>query len=394
MLVFLVLLLTLIIASPAAGQTEESPGGGNDPAHTPAPADPPNPWRNIVFGATLEAYYEYDWNHPPTRIIPLRAYDTRANTFGIQQIAFVIDAPPDVDANRRYGLRADLQWGQATETVQGSPANEPRPDVYRNIWQVYGTYLFPVGPKGLQTDFGKFASNLGYETNYAKDDQAFSRSYLFNFLPYYHSGLRVTYPINDKVSVLYMLTNGIQQTEEFNDYKSNHFAAIVKPVSQLTWTVNYYFGREQSDQGLPGGPDGYFRVFETSATYTPTAPLSLGLDVAYVSNEVTSDAESRSTDGFGGYARYQLNKPVGVGIRYERLNDEGLFSGTDQLLQEFTITAEYKFADGFLVRGEFRRDWSDQPFFPGPLDFIDLRAHQNTLLIGGIWVIGNKKGAW
>ena len=394
MLVFLVLLLTLIIASPAAGQTEGSPGRGNDPAQTPAPADPPNPWRNIVFGATLEAYYEYDWNHPPTRIIPLRAYDTRANTFGIQQLAFVVDAPPDVDANRRYGLRADLQWGQATETVQGSPANEPRPDVYRNIWQVYGTYLFPVGPKGLQTDFGKFASNLGYETNYAKDDQAFSRSYLFNFLPYYHTGLRVTYPITEQVSVLYMLTNGIQQTEEFNDYKSSQFAAIVKPVSQLTWTVNYYFGREQSDQGLPGGPDGYFRVFETNATYTPTAPLSLGLDVAYVSNEVTSDAESRSTDGFGGYARYQLNKPVGVGIRYERLNDEGLFSGTDQLLQEFTITAEYKFADGFLVRGEFRRDWSDQPFFPGPLDFVDLRNQQNTLLIGGIWVIGNKKGSW
>jgi hypothetical protein len=41
----------------------------------------------------------------------LRAYDTGAKTFGIQQVAFVVDAPPDVDANRRYGLRADLQVG-------------------------------------------------------------------------------------------------------------------------------------------------------------------------------------------------------------------------------------------------------------------------------------------
>ena len=56
--------------------------------------------------------------------------------------------------------------------MQGSPANEPRPDVYRHIWQAYGTYLFPVGANGLQTDFGKFASMLGYETNYAKDNQA------------------------------------------------------------------------------------------------------------------------------------------------------------------------------------------------------------------------------
>ena len=50
--------------------------------------------------------------------------------------------------------------------------------------------MFPVG-NGLQTDFGKFASNLGFETNYAKDNNNFSRAYLFNFLPFYHSGLRV-----------------------------------------------------------------------------------------------------------------------------------------------------------------------------------------------------------
>ena len=89
--------------------------------------------------------------------------------------------------------------------------------------------MFPVG-KGLQTDFGKFASNLGYETNYAKDNNKFSRAYLFNFLPFYHSGLRLSLPVSDKVTVMYMLTNGIQQTEDFNNFKSNHFTAIVKPT--------------------------------------------------------------------------------------------------------------------------------------------------------------------
>ena len=255
-------------ATSAAGQTEGGfaaplPSGTHE--QTASTQQDPNPWRNVKFGATLEGYYEYNWNRPPDRSLLLRAYDTRSNTFGIQQVALVVDAAPDVDANRRYGLRLDLQFGQATETVQGSPANEPRPDVYRHVWQVYGTYLFPVG-RGLQADFGKFASMLGYETNYAKDNQAFSRAYLFNFLPFYHSGLRLTLPVNDKVSVLYMLTNGIQQTEEFNDFKSNHVAAIVKPTSMVTWTVNYYFGQEQSDGGEPDGPDGFLRVFE------PTSP--------------------------------------------------------------------------------------------------------------------------
>ena len=50
---------------------------------------------------------------------------------------------PDVPNDRRYGLRVDFQYGQATETVQGGAANEPRPDVYRHIWQAYGSTSSP-----------------------------------------------------------------------------------------------------------------------------------------------------------------------------------------------------------------------------------------------------------
>ena len=392
--------LVFVAATAAGGQSAASPppegAGTATEAQTPATGtqSDENPWRNIKFGGTFEGYYQYNWNRPPDRVLVLRAYDTRSNTFGIQQAALVVDAAPDVDAGRRYGLRIDLQFGQATETVQGSPANEPRPDVYRNVWQVYGTYVFPVTENGLQADFGKFASMLGYETNYAKDNQAFSRAYLFNFLPFYHSGLRLTFPVTDKVSVLYMLTNGIQQTEEFNNFKSNHFAAIVKPVSMVTWTVSYYFGQEQSDGGEPDGPDGFFRVFDTYVTVTPTDALTLGLDVNYVTNEITNEDPSVSLQGVGAYARYQVTTPVAFAVRYERLDDEGLFGGIDQVLQEVTATAEYKFSDAFLLRGEFRRDWSNEAFFPGRLGSTDLRDHQNTALLGVVWVIGNKTGVW
>jgi hypothetical protein len=393
----------LCLAGSAAAQSTPPPDGA--PAAEPQAAQPTdNPWRNIKFGATFEGYYQYNWNRPPDRSVALRAYDTRGNTFGMQQVALVVDAAPDVDANRRYGLRVDLQFGQATETVQGSPANEPRPDVYRHVWQAYGGYVFPVA-NGLQTDFGKFASMLGYETNYAKDNQAFSRAYLFNFLPFYHMGLRATLPINDKVSVLYMLTNGIQQTEEFNDFKSSHVAAIVKPAPMLAWTVNYYFGQEQADNGAPDGPDGFFRVFDTYVTVTPTAALTLGADVNYVTNEITTVTNGNvdvtdgsinelSLQGLGLYARYQFNTPAALGVRYERLDDEGLFGGIDQVLQEITVTGEYKLTDAFIIRAEYRRDWSNELFFPGRLGATDPRSHQNTVLLGGIWVIGNKTGVW
>ena len=289
-------------------------GSGAGRARSPA-ARPrrrrPAPFDGVKFGVAFEGFYQYNWNEPYDRINLLRAYDTRANVFGIQQAAIVVDGAPDVAAGRRFGARVDLQFGQATETVQGSAANEPRPDVYRHVWQAYGSYVFPVG-RGLQADFGKFASNLGYETNYAKDNNNFSRAYLFNFLPFYHSGLRVSLPVSDKVTVMYMLTNGIQQTEDFNDFKSNHFTAVVKPIGSIVWTTNYYFGQEQPDGGEPEGPDGFFRVFDTYVTYTATSALSVGLDVNYVTNEVNKADDALSLQGLGVYGRYQVSTPAAL----------------------------------------------------------------------------------
>jgi putative OmpL-like beta-barrel porin-2 len=377
----------------AAGENE---AGGADDAQASAASTqaPPDRWRSVTFGAAFEGYYQFDSNHPPDRRLALRAYDTRSNTFSIQQAALVVDAAPDPDAGRRHGLRVDLQFGQATETLQGSAANEPRPDAYRHVWQAFGSYLFPVGAQGLQADFGKFGSILGIETNYAKDNQAFTRALLFDFLPFYHAGLRVTLPVNQKLSLLYMLTNGIQETEDFNDFKSNHFAAVVKPVPMATWTINYYLGQEQPDGGQPGGPDGFFRVFDTYLTLTPTAALTLGADINHATSEVNRHDAAASLRGLAGYARYQVTPPLGFGVRYERLDDEGLFGGIEQLLQETTITAEYKLSDGFLFRAEWRLDWSNIAFFPARGGAADRRRGQNTALVGGIWTIGNKQGVW
>lgn len=369
------------------------PGTALAQSDTSSQSTDPSPWSSLTFGATLETYYQFNFNEPPDRVSLLRAYDTRANTFAIQQATALMELAPDVEAGRRFGLRADLMFGQATETVQGGIANEPRPDVYRHIWQAYGSYVFPVG-RGLRTDVGKFASNLGFETNYAKDNAHFSRAYLFNFLPFYHTGLRASLPVSDQVTVYYMLTNGIQQTEEFNDFKSNQFVAVVTPIPSVSWTVNYYFGQEQQDGGEPGGPDGFFRVFDTYVSWTATPQLSFGLDANYVTNELESEDESLSLQGVGASARYALSEPAAVALRYERLDDEGLFGGIEQVAQELTLTGEWKFAEGFLVRGEFRRDWSNENFFTGRGGSNDLREGQNTALIGLVWWIGNKTGAW
>lgn len=385
--------LAAVVATTASAQSGAPP---SDPSPAPAAqaaASPaPGPFDHVKLGVALEGFYQYNWNRPFDRINLLRAYDTRSNVFGIQQTAIVIESAPAVDEGRRFGARVDLQFGQATETVQGSAANEPRPDVYRHVWQAYGSYVFPVG-RGLRMDFGKFASSLGFETNYAKDNDHFSRAYLFNFLPFYHAGVRATLPVSDEVTLVYMLTNGIQQTEDFNNFKSNHVVAIVKPARSVTWTLNYYAGQEQPDGGQPDGPDGYFKVIDSYVAWAATPRLSVGADMNYVTNEVRKADEPLALQGTGLYARYQVSTPAALAVRYERLDDEGLFGGIEQVLHGFTATAEYKLADGFLVRGEVRRDWSNARFFTGPRP-DDRRTHQQTALVGLVWWFGNKTGAW
>ena len=195
-------------------QNQSAPAAQQAPLPVTPPADQHH---DITFGVGLDTYYMYNPARPLGRVNLLRAYDITSNNFSLNQASVILESPVDLKAGRRFGGRVDLQYGQATETLQGSLANEPRPWVYRNIFQAYGTYVAPLG-SGLTLDFGKWASSLGFEGNYTKDQINYSRSLYFNFLPFYHMGARVNYQVNDAVALHYWITNGTQQTENFNNF--------------------------------------------------------------------------------------------------------------------------------------------------------------------------------
>jgi hypothetical protein len=159
-------------------------------------------FRGTTLNFGLDGYYAYNFNQPIGRVNQLRAYDVSSNSFSINQATLMIEHLPQPQANQRFGGRIDLQFGQATEALQGSSANELRPQVWRNLFQAYGSYLAPVG-SGLQFDFGKWASSLGVEGNYTKDQINYSRSLLYTFLPSYHMGLRANYNFTPRVNVAY-----------------------------------------------------------------------------------------------------------------------------------------------------------------------------------------------
>lgn len=405
-----------VVATQPSAATQASTVSTVQPTAPTSPLQPLLP-AGSTLNVLFDGYYGYNFNQPPGRANSLRAYDVLSNSFSLNQAAVVFELPTDVDAGRRYGMRLDLQFGQATATLQGNPANESRPDIYRNIFQAYGRYVAPVG-KGLTLDFGKWASSLGYESNYTKDQLNYTRSFYFYYLPFYHMGLRANYPINSKIAVNYWLVNGTQQAEPFNSFKDEMFGLTITPKSTITWNVNYYLGQEHPDStpsnncgsaplqpglclsDIPNPPDGRTHIFDSYMSWQVRPKLLFGIEGDYLIQRLWRNAapgESSAPShviGGAGYAQYQFNPRMSVAARGEYMSDRnGLFSGTVQALKETTGTFRYNFGEGFMGMAEYRRDWSNHLFFPSGTTGT-LKDHQDTATIGLVWWYGGKQGAW
>lgn len=372
-------------ALPSAPVAAPLVAGPASPSPDPAPP-------GTTFNVVLDGYYGFNFNRPYTGTNALRAYDVSGNAFAINQAGLVIERAPGLAAGRRFGGRVDLMFGQATETLQGSRLNEARPEVFRHLFQAYGTYVAPVG-KGLTVDFGKWASAFGIENNYTKDQFNYSRSYWFNFLPFYHMGFRATYPVTGKLNASYWLTNGTNQTEDFNSFKSQAVLLNFNPSPKLSANLNYFNGQEQrAVQGA--APRGRSHFLDSYVTWQPSDRWTFAAQADYAVERLNPTSPARVVTGGAGYARYRLSPRWSLAGRFAYLRDgNGLFTGVNQALKDATATATFDVADGFQMRGEFRRDWSDRDFFatrrPGSAS-----SSQSTALLGLIWWFGGKNGAW
>jgi hypothetical protein len=256
-------------------------------------------------------------------------------------------------------------------------------------------------------DFGRFASSLGFEGSFAKDQMNYTRSLLFSALPFYHMGFRTSYNLNDKVTATWLLVNGANQMEDFNGFKSNHLMLSAALSKKLTWTGSYYFGEEnpsvvQLVSAQPGlsttpivsNPNGRTHIADTYFTWNATSKLSFAGEGDYILSRPYSNSYPTHLAGGAGYIRYQFSPAFSLAGRYEYLSDRGGYlGGTTQALKEGTITATYQPAGGFQVKWEVRHDYSNQPFFLSNQPGLLKRA-QNTAAMGLLFWFGGKEGAW
>lgn len=334
-------------------------------------------FRNTEVSGFVDVYYGYNFNKPGGDAA-LRTFDTKHNQFALNLAEIALEKKPVPDS--RLGFRMDLDFGPATEIVH---ATEPGGEgIFRNIQQSYLSYLAPVG-KGLQIDAGKFVTQHGAEVIETKDNWNYSRSLLFTLaIPFYHLGVRATYPFSDKFTASAYLVNGWNDVVDNNTGKTIGLQAVLKPNSKVTIVQNYMGGPEQTNNNSD-----WRHLWDTTLTIDATSTLSLMANYDYGFDRV--GGAKVHWQGLAVYARFHPNKWFALAPRFEWYDDHGGFTtGARQTVKEFTMTSEHKINGGLLTRLEYRRDFSDRDFFLRPVN--RLVQAQSTVTFGLVYAFSSK----
>lgn len=370
-----------LFAAVTAAQPQTAPTPDQKPAEgqTPAPAATPAPsvWSAgpIDFSGVIDVYGDVNFNHPESGGNQLRNFDVKANQFSLNLAKLTMEHAADP-----VGFKLELGFGKAMDIFH---ATDPAGGSIKYLEQAYVSFKPPKG-KGFQLDFGKFVTSAGAEVTETHLNWNYSRSFLYANGPYYHFGLRTTMPVGKYWTGGVQVVNGWNNVEDNNTGKTVGLTSAVV-TKKASWFANYYVGPEKN-----GTNTGNRNFFDTVLLLTPNDKVNVSFNYDYGQDKrLGSGADV--FQGFAGMAHFVLSEHWSISPRLEWYRDgDGFITGTPQTLKEFTLTGEYKWMQGLLTRMEYRRDWSDKPFFDRDANPASAKS-QSTLLIGMVAYFGPKR---
>lgn len=357
-------------AAPAPAATPEKPAEAAPAAEPVFSAGP------IDFSGMVDGYYSLNFNHPAGRSNQLRNWDTNGNQFSLAMAKITLSHDPDP-----IGFRADFGFGPAFDIVNAGESGG-----LRFIQQAYVT-LKPKSAKGLTVDFGKFVTVHGAEVIETMSNWNYSHSLLFAWaIPYYHFGLRASYPLHKTFTGTFLVTNGWNNVVDNNSGKTYGFTGAWSPNSHFSLVSNYMFGPEKI-----GTNKGYRHLSDTVMTITVNPQVAFMANYDYGVDKFEIGRGKARWTGAAGYVKLAPTKWFAFVPRWEWYNDaDGFTTGTAQKLKEVTLTAELKMKEGLLSRFEYRRDWSDQRFFDRGNSLASSKS-LDTLTAGFVVFFGPKR---
>jgi hypothetical protein len=353
--------------------------------------------KSIELHSFLSLGYVYNFNDPGSNINTQRFFDARHNSFRVDDFEFsLLHAAKDPGS---VGFRFDLDVGSsiprvihsvglfengAVDTTTGHVDFE---DI--DVRQAFVSYNAPLG-NGLTVDFGKFITHFGLEVieGWPGYNDNYSRSYDFAFaIPFTHTGLRATYPVSAKLSLMAMVVNGWDAVDDPNDAKGYGGQVGVFPTEGVSLYFNYLGSPEpQGTFGAKNDSDwrhlfGFTWVMKPLPGRLPDLTLSGTFDYGFENNFDVSATKQDDVQWVAaeGVVRYDFTTWFYLALRGEWMDDEdgvriaSCLTGTGcagfpvgysgQAVWAITLTPTFKIGEHLVVRPEFRYDKSNEHVF-------------------------------
>ena len=183
----------------------------------------------LSLGSFIDYYYALDSNNPSSRErASFQTQPAKHNEFNLN-LGFIEAFLKEPERRGRLAL----QYGTSVDRNYVAENNK----ILQTIQEAYGGIKLS---EKLWIDAGIFFSHIGIESFISKNNINYTRSLNADNVPYYASGVRFEYLINEqKVFQLHIL-NGWQNIQENNTSK-----AIGMKYQNSSFTYNNFFGDEK-----------------------------------------------------------------------------------------------------------------------------------------------------
>jgi hypothetical protein len=346
-------------------------------AADPAPAAPTLSQVLGASGITATGYVDASYSNFNTDGGQLRQFDTRHNSFVMNQAALTVSYLPASGA----GAMVNLIAGSDAKILRNSELfSEGGTGSQFDVFQAYGQYA--IGSLALQA--GKFATLAGAETVNVTTNSNISRSLLFtNLEPLSHTGVRAVYTVNDALTLTGGVNNGWNYTSAPSgiDSKTIELGASGTAGKMFSYAAAFYTG--QAPTGSPSG-EGRLSLVDLVGTFNATDALSFVLNLDYKKQNDLTGTTDATAKGGALYVNYALNDEWSLTARGEYIKDsDGLITGlSDNTLNEGTIGVNYSPMKNATLRAELRRDHSKMAYFT---DGSDVKKNQSSVGLEAIY---------
>lgn len=361
---------------PAAVQAPPSPGAAEKPEkptlgeRIKALEDSPviKFFKETQIGGYVAATYNQNLNSPQPQDNRFHVFDFDANTFTFNNAELSLIKASTAESPIGFGVVFNVGHDARVITADWTGDGTSDTNTFE-LQQGYVTYKVPLG-EGLDVKLGKWATLLGAEVIESVNNFNISRSYLFGFaIPFTHTGLLLTYPVDSLVSLSAGVVNGWDNVIDNNDAKTFIGQMLFTPAEIFSLAVNGIWGPEQADQNKNKR-----WVIDVVPTLKPFKDFTLQANFDYgEEGNVSSIGRDAQWWGIALIANYDFTDQFGVALRGEFFNDDdGVRTsatnrrgvGVEAELWETTLTLKYKPYEKFMVRLEYRYDFApDTDFF-------------------------------